>query len=193
MSAKNGLREAHTARRARKAATLTVSRPELLEGGSDAEFRRLVHGLLAFATRLESVRAGLARVIGLSPIQYTILISVAHLEEDGDVCVNMLAEHLQLSGAFITIESGKLLKQALLTKTPDPADRRRVSLRTTPKARTLLESLAPTQVAVNDVLFEFLDKPMFRQYLATLDRMGSCAEHALSLLNYLSESRERVS
>src|SRR5690242_18239293 len=95
----------------RPAAPLTVSRPELLPGGTDAEFRVLVHGLLAFSSRLESVRAGLARCIGLTPIQYTILISVAHLETSGGVSVKQLAGHLQLSGAFITIETGKLLKQ----------------------------------------------------------------------------------
>jgi MarR family transcriptional regulator, organic hydroperoxide resistance regulator len=172
----------------RPAAPLTASRPELLPGGSDAEFRALVHGLLAFSSRLESVRAGLARCIGLTPIQYTILISVAHLETAGDVGVNQLAMHLQLSGAFITIETGKLLKQNLLTKQPDPADRRRVCLHTTPKARHLLASLAPTQVGVNDLLFEFLDAASFRRLRAMVDSMNSCANRALSRLNYVCES-----
>jgi DNA-binding MarR family transcriptional regulator len=192
MSVRAGIRELATARRARKPAPLTVSRPELLDRGSDAEFRKFVHGLLAFASRLESVRAGFARLVGLTPIQYTVLISVAHLETSGDVSVNMLADHLQLSGAFITIETGKLLKQGLLTKDPDPADRRRVSLRTTAKARSLLGSLAPTQVAVNDLLFEFIDGPMFRQLTGLLDSMGACGERALALLNYVLENQERV-
>jgi DNA-binding MarR family transcriptional regulator len=164
----------------------------LLDRGSDAEFRKLVHGLLAFANRLETVRAGFARLVGLTPIQYTILISVAHLETAGDVSVNMLADHLQLSGAFVTIETGKLLNQGLLTKDPDPADRRRVSLRTTAKARGLLASLAPTQVAVNDLLFEFIDAATFRQLIALLDDMGACGERALALLNYVLENQERV-
>ena len=172
----------------RPAAPLTVSRSELLPGGSDAEFRALVHGLLAFASRLESIRAGLARCTGLTPIQYTILISVAHLEKASGVSVNQLATHLQLSGAFITIETGKLLKQNLLTKQPDPADRRRVCLNTTPQARRLLASLAPTQVAVNDLLFEFLDAPSFRRLRAMVDSMNSCANRALSRLSHLSES-----
>lgn len=172
----------------RPAPPLTVSRPELLPGGSDAEFRALVHGLLAFSSRLESIRAGLGRSIGLTPIQYTILISVAHLETSGGVSVNQLAAHLQLSGAFITIETGKLLKRSLLTKEPDPADRRRVSLNTTAKARRLLASLAPTQVAVNDLLFEFLDASMFRRMGGMVDSMNACANRALSRLAYLWES-----
>ena len=171
----------------RPAAPVTVSRPELLAGGSDAEFRALVHGLLAFSSRLESVRSGLARCVGLTPIQYTVLISVAHLEASGGVSVNQLAAHLQLSGAFITIETGKLLKRKLLTKQPDLADRRRVSLNTTLQALHLLASLAPTQVAVNDLLFEFLDAPSFRRLRAMIDSMNSCANRALSRLSHLSE------
>lgn len=167
-------------------APLTVSRPELLSAGSDADFRKLVHGLLAFATRLESVRAGFARIIGLSPIQYTIMISVAHLESDGDISVNMLAEHLQLSGAFITIETTKLVKLGLLTKHPDRRDRRRVSLKTTAKARSLVKSLAPVQTPVNDLLFEFLDASAFRELLDILDPMIACADRALNLLHYRS-------
>ena len=179
-------------RRKRETVPLTVSRPELLRGESDADFRTLVHGMLAFAARLESVRGGFARLAGLTGIQYTVLISVSHLEGSGDVSINMLADHLQLSGAFVTIETGKLLKRGLLTKQPDRSDRRRVSLKTTAQGRRLLRSLAPTQVAVNDVLFEFLDAPGFRQLLGMVNRMTPCADRALALLKYLSEESERV-
>jgi DNA-binding MarR family transcriptional regulator len=169
-----------------------VSREELLRGESDAEFRTLVHGMLAFAARLESVRGGFARLIGLTGIQYTIPISVGHLEGRGDVSINMLADHLQLSGAFVTIETCKLGTRGLLTKRQDRTDRRRVSLRTTPQGRQLLRSLAPTQVAANDVLFEFLDAPGFRQLLGMVDRMTSCVNRALALLSYLSKESERL-
>ena len=171
---------------------ITVSRSELVSDDSDADFRRLVHGLLAFAARLESVRGGFARLVGLTGIQYTLLISVSHLEGGGEVGVNMLADHLRLSGAFVTIETGKLLKLGLLTKRQDQSDRRRVSLKTTAKARGLLRSLAPTQVAVNDALFEFLDEDGFRQLLGMVDGMTSCGNRALALLNYLSEGREQL-
>jgi DNA-binding MarR family transcriptional regulator len=164
---------------------LTVSRRALLKGGSDAEFRRLVHGLLAFAARLGSVRDGLARAVGLTGVQYTVLISVAHLEQRGVVSVAMVAEHLQLSGAFVTIETGKLAQRRLLTKAQDARDRRRVSLKTTAAGRKLLESLAPTQRAVNDVLFEFLDARRFRAMAGMLDGMVTCGDRALSLLDYL--------
>jgi DNA-binding MarR family transcriptional regulator len=166
---------------------LTISRPELKIDGSDHEFRSFVHGMLAFAARLEAVRSGFAGLVGLTGIQYTILISVKHLELQGQVNVSTIAEHLRVSGAFVTIETGKLLKLGLLTKRPDPEDRRRVCLSVTAKGRERLKRLAPAQVKVNDVLFEFMDAAEFRQLRGMVDRMTSCGDRAVALLDYLSK------
>jgi DNA-binding MarR family transcriptional regulator len=168
---------------------LTISRPELQVDGSDLEFRAYVHGMLAFAARLEGVRSGFAGLVGLTGIQYTILISVSHLLHQGEVSVSMIAEHLHVSGAFVTIETGKLCKLGLLTKRPDPQDRRRVSLSITKKGRDLLKRLAPTQVEVNDVLFSFMDAAEFRQMRAMVDRMTECGDRAVDLLDYLTKQR----
>jgi len=51
-------------------------------------------------------------------------MSVNHLEHRGEVSVGMIAGHLHVSGAFVTSETGKLLKLGFLTKRPDPKDRR---------------------------------------------------------------------
>jgi DNA-binding MarR family transcriptional regulator len=168
---------------------LTVSRPELLVNGSDQDFRAVVHGLLAFAARLEGVRTGFARFLGLTGIQYTILISVSHLERQGEVSVNKVAEHLHISGAFVTIETGKLVKLALLTKHPDPKDRRRVCLSITKKGARLLKRLAPTQAQVNDLLFSFLDAAQFQQFRGIVDQMTKCGDEAVALLKSLCDSR----
>jgi DNA-binding MarR family transcriptional regulator len=165
---------------------LTVSRPELLINGSDRDFRALVHGMLAFAARLEAVRNGFAGMLGLTGIQYTILISVSHQERAGEVSVSMIAAHLHISGAFVTIETGKLLKLGLLTKRPDPRDRRRVCLSITKKGADLLHRLAPTQAQVNDVLFEFLDAVRFRELRGLVDRMTECGDRSVALLEYLA-------
>ena len=82
----------------------------------------------------------------------------------------MVAGHLHISGAFVTIETGKLLKLGLLTKRPDPKDRRRMCLGVTPKGAELLQRLAPSQAQVNDVLFGFLDAAQFRQFRSLVDR-----------------------
>jgi DNA-binding MarR family transcriptional regulator len=164
---------------------LTASRPELLINGSDQEFRHVVHGLLAFSVRIEAVREGFAAMVGLTGIQYTILISVSHLEQGGEVSVTKVAEHLHVSGAFVTIECGKLVKLGLLTKLPDPRDRRRVCLNITAKGSDLLQSLAPTQSRVNDVLFGFLDATRFQQFSEMVDQMSTCGDQAIALLKFL--------
>jgi DNA-binding MarR family transcriptional regulator len=166
---------------------LTVSRPDLLINGSDQDFRAVVHGLLAFSARIEAVRAGFGGIIGLTGIQYSILISVSHLEREGAVSVSKIAEHLHISGAFVTIESGKLVKQGLLTKRIDPIDRRRVCLGVTKKGADLLHRLAPTQAQVNDVLFGFLDAARFRDFLGIVDLMTSCGDQAVALLRFLAK------
>ena len=165
---------------------LTVSRQELLVNGSDRDFRALVHGMLAFSARLEAIRSGFAGILGLTGIQYTILISVSHLERAGEVSVSMIAAHLHISGAFVTIETGKLLKLGLVTKRPDPRDRRRVCLSITRKGADLLHRLAPTQAQVNDVLFEFLDAAQFRELRGLVDRMTECGDRSVALLEYLA-------
>src|SRR6478736_2682723 len=135
-------------------APLTISRPELLINGSDRHFRRLVHGLFGFLARHEAVRAGHAARIGLVGIEYTVLISIRHLAvEEADISVNRVAEHLFLSGAFVTTVTNNLLKRGLIRKLPYPSDRRRVRLEVADKGNALLAELAPVQRQVNDVQF----------------------------------------
>jgi len=80
----------------------------------------------------------------------------------------------------------------LITKVQDLKDRRRVCLRVTSKGRELLSDLAPVQVRVNDVLFDFLTSEQFQALCPMVDRMVECGDRAISLLGYLSKnSRER--
>ena len=171
-----------------RAQPLTVSRPELLANDSDGQFRAFVHGMLAFAARLEAVRDGFASLVGLTGIQYTILISISHLHADGDVTVSAVAGHLHLSGAFVTNETGKLLRLGLITKVQDLHDRRRVCLGVTSSGRELLSNLVPVQVPVNDVLFDFLSAQQFRAIGPLIDRIVGCGDRAISLLDYLSKN-----
>jgi MarR family transcriptional regulator, organic hydroperoxide resistance regulator len=170
-----------------RAKSLTVSRPELLANGSDGQFRALLHGVLAFAARLQAVRDGFAALLGLTGIQYTILISIRHLQTEGEVTVGAVAGHLHLSGAFVTTETGKLLRAGLITKVQDITDRRRVCLRVAPKGRDLLSDLAPVQVQVNDVMFEFLGAEQLKALGLAIDRIVTCGDRAISLLDYLSK------
>jgi len=167
---------------------LTVSRNALLESDGDARFRQLVYDLLAMLARIDTVRNEYGKAIDLTGIQYTILISVSHLSEHGEVNINTLANQLRLSGAFVTIETGKLAKLGLINKTKDPKDRRRVNLKITGRGKQLLVGLAPIQQEVNDVLFESLTEDDFQLLCGIAGDLVGCGDRAVTLINYLRES-----
>lgn len=172
----------------RVAPPLTISRPEMLVDGSDRAFRSLVHGLFAFLARHEAVRAGHGARIGLVGIEYTVLISIGHLGvHESDVSVNRIAEHLYLSGAFVTTITNKLLQRKLIHKTPDPNDRRRVRLEISEKGWALLAGLAPVQRQVNDVQFDCLSATEFKQLSKMIDRLIDSSNRALRLQAYFED------
>lgn len=163
----------------------TITRAQLMVGGSDRAFRQFLHDTLAFSARLQAVRGQLGAVIGLSATQYTVLIAIAHLSADDEkVGVNQVAEHLHFSGAFITIEINKLVASGLVEKETDADDRRRVVLTITPKARELLNELAPMQRPVNDMLFRGLSAADFDRFRKLMSGMVEAADEAIRLLDY---------
>ncbi|MGP0094215.1 MAG: MarR family winged helix-turn-helix transcriptional regulator [Xanthobacteraceae bacterium] len=177
-----------SAGRAPQTPPLTISRPEMLVDGSDRHFRRLVHSLFGFLARHEAVRSGHAARIGLVGIEYTVLISIRHLAvEEGDVNVNRVAEHLHLSGTFVTTVTNKLLKRGLIHKSVDPADRRRVKLEVSDNGDALLAELAPVQRQVNDVQFGCLSASEFLQLLDMVDRLIESSDRAVRLQAYLAD------
>src|SRR5688572_30011917 len=114
------------ARARKKPLPQTVSRPALLAGGSDDEFRRLIHDLIAYGHKLDACRDAFAAIAGISGVQYEILMLVSRA--DG-LSIGEVAERVHRSGAFITIEANRLAAAGVLEKTADPADGRRVLLR----------------------------------------------------------------
>lgn len=164
---------------------LTVTRPELISNGSDREFRHLVHGLLGFLARHEQIRCGHGKAIGLAGIEYSTLISIAHLSVDGDVNIKTVADHLHLSGAFVTSLAQRLLKMGLIDKRMDMEDRRRVTLTVSAKGHALLEKLAPMQRKVNDAEFGCLSRDDLKYMTRMVDRLIDSSDRALALQAYL--------
>ena len=170
---------------------LTVSRLALLDGGSDQSFRQFVHDMLAFAARIQEVRSRLGRVIGLAGQKYTVLIAIAHLQDqDGGVGINEIADHLHLSSAFVTIETNGLLKSGLVVKRTNPQDRRRVLLMITPKAAKLLDKLTVVQAPVNDALFACLSTKDFVSLRQMVSRLVETGDGALRLLAEWDSSKQ---
>jgi DNA-binding MarR family transcriptional regulator len=170
---------------------LTVSRTSLLEDGSDARFRQLVHDLLALSARLESIRSQMGAHLGLTGVQYTILISVRQLQAGQGIGVKAVAEHLGLSGAFVTSETGKLIKAGLLGKRADPRDGRRVLLNVSGKGIQLLARLAPAQQEINDTIFGSLDARTFQALCAQATALRNGSDDALALSQYLLNAQQR--
>jgi DNA-binding MarR family transcriptional regulator len=172
---------------------LTVSRPELLAGGSDQCFRQFVHDMLAFAARIQEVRSRLGQVIGLAGQKYTVLIAIAHLQDqDGGVGINEIAQHLHLSGAFVTIETNSLIKAGLVVKRTNPQDRRRVLLTITPKAAKLLDRLTTVQAPVNDALFRCLSAEDFTSLRQTVSQLVETGDEALQLFAERDSKKRRL-
>jgi MarR family transcriptional regulator, organic hydroperoxide resistance regulator len=168
--------------RRRSAPPATVSRPALLVGGSDAEFRRLIHDLIAYGHRLDACRDAFAAIAGISGAQYEILML---LSRTAGLAVGEVAARLHRSGAFITIEANKLVARGILEKASDPADGRRVVLKCAGSARALLERLAPYQRRINDVLFERLDARRFRQLRELARDLLASGERAVAMLDFM--------
>lgn len=168
----------------RSEALLTVTNPACLVNGSDVEFRRLINGLLPFAARLLSVRDGFGSIVGLTGIRYSLLVSVAHLAQTGAVTVNRLADHLHLSGAFVTVETNKLKSLGVLDKKTDPDDKRKVRLSVSAMGRELLGELAHTQQHINDVLFENVTQEEFRLLCSVIDKLVDNGDRATRDLSH---------
>ena len=171
---------------------LTVTHPACLVDGSDAEFRRLLNRLLPFAARLLSIRDGFGSIVGLTGVQYSLARSIAHLSMRDEVTVNQLAEHLHLSGAFVTVETNKLKKLGLIDKKANPDDKRKVRLTMTAAGNRLLNELLPTQQNINDVLFEGVTRTEFKVLCSFVERLVTNGDQAVLDLAHLQTRQQKV-
>jgi len=170
-------------------APITTARPELMNDGTGERFRQLVNDLFTIAVRMDAVRRRFSELIGVTPPQYSILITVAQLEAAGageGATVRAVAEHTHVSGAFVTAETGKLVRAGLLAKRPNPADGRSVLVSLTPKARMALEGALPHIRAVNDVFFGRLDAEEFEFLSVAASRIVDASASAVLLAHALS-------
>lgn len=121
---------------------------------------------------------GFSRTVGNFGVAYTTLISIAYLQGKSGVGVSRIAEHLHLSGAFVTIEVSKLVETDLVKKRINRNDRRRVLLTVTPKGTRLLDDLVSVQAPVNDALFDCLSAVEFQQLSSMMERLVPCGDQA---------------
>ncbi len=164
------------------AAPMTVSSPALLVAGSDAEFRGLIHDLIAYGHRLDACRDSFAQIVGVNGAQYEILMLVSR---SAGLAVGEVAARLHRSGAYITIEANRLVERGILEKASDPKDGRRVILCPGARSAEMLNQLSPYQQRINDVLFACLDAKRFRQLRVLARDLVGCGDNAVALMEFL--------
>ena len=170
----------------------TISRAGYLVGGTDLEFRQFVHDLFAFTSRAHEIRSQLAKQIDLSNTQYAVLTAAAYLARtEVQFGINELASHLHLSGAFVTTVVNKLVMSGLMTKRPNPDDRRRVILTLTSEAHKRLETVFEILCPTNDTLFENISEKEFFILKDITQRLAASGDRALKLVEFLTRSPRR--
>jgi MarR family transcriptional regulator, organic hydroperoxide resistance regulator len=132
---------------------LTVSLPQFLVGGTDLQFREFVADLFAATAGMQSLRRALAKSVGLTAAEFSVLLATWHLQKKGRVGITAVARHLQVAAAHVTAEIGKLVRKGFIKKTQDANDTRAVTLVLTRKGEAVLAELAPLLRRINDRLF----------------------------------------
>ncbi len=161
----------------------TVSRPALLEQGSDERFRRLVYDLLTIASRMSVVREHLGSRMGISAPQYSLLMAIGQFQGQRGVGVTEIAGVLHVSSAFVATETGKLAQAGLLTKRVNPQDGRAVLLSLTRAGRNLIGRTSAEVRAVNDIFFGALTPSMFAAASAAMAALVRGSAQAIADLD----------
>jgi len=167
---------------------LTVGRPELINEGSDLDFRVFLHSFMVFARRLEGVRSHLAQAIGVSATQYEILSHLREHTANGGLTVNEAAERLHCSGAFVTTESGKLVKAGLVIRNRDPNDARRVRLTLAPLCERRFRDIAPLHRQLNDTLFASLTARQFQTLCELFPKLVDDGDRAIAFAEFQTKN-----
>jgi len=162
---------------------LTATSPILAAGSSDHFLRRLVYDFFTVSARMETLKRYLGKRLGLTGPQYTIMMAVAELQGENGVSVGRVGEYLHVTGTFVTIESGKLIKKGLMQKHPDLRDGRLSLLSLAPKGTKALRSLFPELQQINDLFFALDSRSEFKHLCKTLEKLVGNSQRALALIN----------
>jgi DNA-binding MarR family transcriptional regulator len=108
--------------------------------------------MYAAMSLLRLLRQEIASALSLSSAEYSVLLAVWYLERDKDMTLRAIADHLHVAAAYVTAEVAGLVDKGLLTKKPDPTDRRAVGVELTAASRDLLSRLAPMLRDINEPL-----------------------------------------
>ena len=132
---------------------LTTSREEFLKDGTDQLFREAIYALALSVEKLLSCSNVFARILHLTPSQFTVLMGVASQKGGRGVTIKDLAAHLAMAPTHVTTEIGRLEAKGLLLKRSNEVDRRSILVTLTSKGEKEVEQVSPVVREVNDILF----------------------------------------
>lgn len=168
-----------SAKMASYTAPLSVSAPSLLRAGSDRAFQKLVFDLFTISARIERVRVHFASKAGISGPQYSVLRAVASLQGNEGVAIGIVAEHLQVTSAFIAAQSSLLMQLGFVKKDEDISDRRISRLSLTVKGRQLVDEIVEGVRPINDIFFGQLERGEFNALSAIIAKLVDSSRDAI--------------
>ncbi|PWW60291.1 MarR family winged helix-turn-helix transcriptional regulator [Actinokineospora spheciospongiae] len=138
---------------------------------SDVELPELSEVTLAIRNLINTAREFSARTARELGVNATDLDALALLEQHGPMGPAQLATRLGLRTASVTVVVDRLERAGHVQRVPDQADRRRVTVTTTPSAhRASLALLRPSILAVDEA-GRALDPDAQRVVVDYLDRV----------------------
>jgi MarR family transcriptional regulator, organic hydroperoxide resistance regulator len=158
---------------------LTVTIPQLLDGGRDDRFRETIYAMVQAFSRLLTCREAFGRALGLTGSQFAVLMGTAYLQKSEGISIRALADYIHLAPTHVTTEVGRLIRMGLLHKRVNSKDRRGVLVRLSPRAANALVYLAPFVLRVNNLLFQNVTKSEFDTVWKFLNTFLLNTEHAL--------------
>jgi len=160
--------------------------------GSDADFRRMIYGIFTMTVNFDRIRECMATALGLSGIQYHILMVVAELTADSPVTVTTVAGRLHTSGAYVTMETKKLMRRGFLDKQRNPDDGRSVIITLTGEGRAAIDAFAPYHQEINSELFGGIDPETFQKFRAIVDHMSRTSTRAAEKAEILARDHTDI-
>jgi len=162
------------------------------QSGGDADFRKLIYGIFTITVNFDRIREHMATALGLSGIQYHILMVVAELTPSYRVTVSLIADRLHTSGAYVTMESKKLMRRGFLDKRPNPEDGRSVILELTAEGQAAIDSFTPHLQAINGELFDGMGPETFARFREIVEHMAKTSSRAADTAEALAREHTEI-
>lgn len=109
---------------------------------------------------------------GLSQVKFNALMQLMYAGESG-LALSELGERMLVSRANITGLADRLERDGLVYREPDPRDRRSLRAKITPKARSLLQRVAPVHGEFTGKVLSVLDRREKELLIELLQKLQS--------------------